>query len=471
MSNDTYDLEALQNGSLANLGLTKFKLIPTPSLTVFPDEIFTFGPSLTYLDLSGTGLSSLPPNFTTSLPNLKILFLSNCAFTTFPDLSSHHTLEMVAFRHNSLTSIPENTLPPKLRWLILTDNRIPFLPSSISSCPNLEKCLLAGNNLSTLPPSLTQCQNLTLLRLSANNFSSLPKFLFTAFPKLAYLSFAGNPCSLSSRKAHKLPFGLLDIPYSSLAISRVLGRGASGIISQAEWKPSPDSDFTEDVAVKMFRGSLTSDGRPEDEMEAVLLAGSHESLIGVVGKVTGYSEGEREGVKGGIVMSLVPRGYEVLGLPPDLESCTRDRFTEGERGWEMGKAVEMLTGIAGAGAHLHGRRICHGDLYAHNILASKEDGHGLLGDFGAASVYGEEEDGVERVEVAAFGRLVGDVLGLVEEGGEGERERAMRRGLEELQRRCEDGDVEGRPDFDEVVEVLRGMLGWRGVMRIPEVPN
>ncbi|KAK0661612.1 hypothetical protein QBC41DRAFT_36328 [Cercophora samala] len=465
MSNDTYDLEALQNGSLANLALTKFKLTPTPSLTVFPDDIFSFGPSLIHLDLSGTGLSSLPPNFSTSLPNLKILFLSNCAFETFPDLSSHPTLEMVAFRHNSLTSIPENTLPPKLRWLILTDNNIPSLPSTISQCPNLEKCLLAGNNLSALPPSLTRCQNLTLLRLSANNFTSLPKFLFTAFPKLAYLSFAGNPCSLRSREAHKLPFGLQDIPYRSLTISRVLGQGASGVISQAEWKPSPDSDFSEDVAVKMFKGSLTSDGRPEDEMEAVLLAGSHESLIGVIGKVT---EWEGEGVKGGIVMSLVPEGYKVLGLPPDLESCTRDRFAEGEEGWEMGKAVEMLTGIAGAGAHLHGRRICHGDLYAHNILASREDGHGLLGDFGAASVYGEEEDGVERVEVAAFGRLVGDVLGLVGEG-EGEEERAMRKGLEELQRRCEDGVVEGRPDFDEVVEVLRGMLGWRGMMRIPEV--
>lgn len=31
--------------------------------------------------------------------------------------------------------------------------------------------------------------------------------------------------------------------------------------------------------------------------------------------------------------------------------------------------------------------------------------------------------------------------------------------------------MEGRLDFDEVVEVLRGMLGWRGVMRILEVFN
>ncbi|KAK4175004.1 hypothetical protein QBC36DRAFT_31461 [Triangularia setosa] len=469
MSNDTYDLEVLQNGSLASLALTKFKLTPTPSLTVFPDEIFSFSPSLTHLDLSGTGLSSLPSNFGTSLPNLKILFLSNCGFTTFPDLSPCPSLEMVAFRHNSMTTIPEGTFPTKLRWLILTDNKITSFPSTIGNCPNLEKCMLAGNNLSILPDSLTKCQDLTLLRLSANNFPSLPKFLFTAFPKLCYLSFGGNPCSESSRKKHKLPFGLLDIPYTTLTISRTLGQGASGIISQASWKQSPESDYTEDVAVKMFKGALTSDGRPEDEMEAVLLAGSHESLISVLGKVTDYHHDEE--VKGGIVMQLIPDTYKVLGFPPDLDSCTRDRFTEEHKGWEMGKAVEMLTGIAGAAAHLHERRINHGDLYAHNILASKGDAHGLLGDFGAGSIYGEEEDGVERLEVAAFGRLVGDVLGLVGEDDEGEEGKMMRRGLEDLQRRCENGVVGERPDFEEVVEGLRGMLGWRGMMRIPEVPN
>ncbi|KAK4205518.1 hypothetical protein QBC40DRAFT_215057 [Triangularia verruculosa] len=469
MNDDAYDLEALQNGSLASSNLTKFKLTPTPSLTVFPDEIFSLGPSLTHLDLSNTSLSSLPSRFSTHLPNLKILFLSNCAFSTFPDLSSCPNLEMVAFRHNNMTSLPENHLPPKLRWLILTDNAIPSLPTSIGNCPNLEKCLLAGNNLSTLPSSLTSCQNLTLLRLSANNFTTLPKFLFSAFPKLCYFSFGGNPCSVSSRAKHKLPFGLLDIPYPSLTIESTLGQGASGVISLASWQPSPDnSDYTEPVAVKMFKGHLTSDGRPEDELEAVLLAGSHESLIGVLGKVTEYHHGSDS--KGGIVMQLIPDTYKVLGLPPDLETCTRDRFTDEHKGWEVGKAVEMLTGIASAAEHLHQKRISHGDLYAHNVLASREDGHGVLGDFGAGSIYGEEEDGVERLEVAAFGRLIGDVLGLVGDG-EGEEGRTMKKGLEELRERCEGVVVEERPDFEEVVEQLRGMLGWRGMMRIPEVPN
>lgn len=175
-----------------------------------------------------------------------------------------------------------------------------------------------------------------------------------------------------------------------------------------------------------------SDGRLEDEMEVVLFVGLYELLIGVVGKVMGYFEGEREGVKGGIVMSLVLGGYEVLGLLLDLESCIWDWFMEGERGWEMGKVVEMLMGIVGVGVYLYGWRICYGDLYVYNVLVSKGDGYGLLGDFGVVSVYGEEEDGVERVEVVVFGRLVGDVFGFVEERGEGEWERVMRRGLEEL---------------------------------------
>ena len=34
-------------------------------------------------------------------------------------------------------------------------------------------------------------------------------------------------------------------------------------------------------------------------------------------------------------------------------------------------------------SHLHGRGICHGDFYAHNLLVD-DHGHAILGDFGAA---------------------------------------------------------------------------------------
>ncbi|KAK4168273.1 leucine-rich repeat-containing protein 28 [Cladorrhinum sp. PSN259] len=468
-----HDLETLKNGGYKGAGLTGFKLACL--LDSFPDEILELGDALTQLDLSGTGLSSLPANIGNALPNLKIAFFSNCNFKTFPvELSSCPKLEMVAFRSNRMTSISENSLPPALRWLILTDNLISSLPSSIGSCTRLQKCMLAGNRLTSLPESMKQCTNLSLLRLSANQFSSLPQWLFK-LPGLAFFSFAGNPCSHRSPSGAATPFGLQHIPYASLTIhSPPLGQGASGIISRADWHQSPA--YSEDVAIKLFRGHLTSDGTPADEMAACIAAGNHESLITVLGKIDDFPHDHDE--VGGIVMQLVPQeDYKVLGLPPSMESCTRDTFSDETRGtWEVGCVLSMLTGLAGAAGHLHERGINHGDLYAHNVLAWKEGQHALLGDFGAATVYGagreDEYEGLEKLEVLAFGWLVEDMLGLlVDEKEEGPEGKELRKGLFALKEKCVLHEVENRPSFEEIVDELEGMMGWRGMMRIPTIPN
>ncbi|KAK3987259.1 leucine-rich repeat-containing protein 28 [Cladorrhinum sp. PSN332] len=473
-----HDLETLKNGAYKGTGLTSFKL--TCPLDSFPNEILELGDALTQLDLSGTGLSSLPANIGTALPSLKIIFLSNCNFTTFPaELSSCPKLEMVAFRSNRMTSIPENSLPPALRWLILTDNLVPSLPESIGSCSRLQKCMLAGNRLTSLPDTMSNCTKLSLLRLSANKFESLPQWLFK-LPSLAFLSFAGNSCCShhsSSPSGVATPLGLQHIPYSSLTIhSPPLGSGASGIISRADWHQSPT--YSEDVAIKLFRGHLTSDGTPADEMAACIAAGNHESLITVLGKIDDFPHDHDE--VGGIVMQLVPQeDYKVLGLPPSMESCTRDVFSDKTKGkWETPCVLSMLTGLAGAAGHLHQRGINHGDLYAHNVLAWKEGQHALLGDFGAATVYGtgkrreEECEGLEKLEVLAFGWLVEDMLGLlVDEEEEGPEGKELRKGLWGLKEKCVVGDVEARPSFEEIVEELEGMVGWRGMMRIPTIPN
>ncbi|KAK4224163.1 leucine-rich repeat-containing protein 28 [Podospora fimiseda] len=467
-----HNLETLKNGGYKGTGPTTLKL--TCPLDSFPLEILQLGDTLTQLDLSGTGLSSLPSNFGSSLPNLKIAFFSNCNFTTFPpELSTCPNLEMIALRSNRMTSIPENSLPPNLRWLILTDNLLPSLPDSIGSCHRLQKCMLSGNLLTSLPLSLSSCLNLSLLRLSANKFQSLPSWLFK-LPSLAFLSFAGNPCSTPS--GTRTPFTLQHIPYSSLKIhSPPLGSGASGIISRASWEQSPS--YSEEVAIKLFRGHLTSDGTPADEMAACIAAGNHESLITVLGKIDDFPHDHNE--VGGIVMQLIPQeDYKVLGLPPSMESCTRDTFSDEIKGlkWDTGCVLAMLTGLAGAAGHLHQRGINHGDLYAHNVLAWKAGQHALLGDFGAATVYGtgkeEEYDGLEKLEVLAFGWLVEDMIGLlVDEEEEGPEEREMRKGLQSLKERCTVKNVEDRPSFEEIVEELEGMVGWRGMMRIPTIPN
>ena len=43
--------------------------------------------------------------------------------------------------------------------------------------------------------------------------------------------------------------------------------------------------------------------------------------------------------------------------------------------------MRIASGVAAALAELHRLRICHGDVYAHNVLAA-HDGHAVLLDYG-----------------------------------------------------------------------------------------
>lgn len=447
-----HDLESLQSGVYKEEGLTRLKL--TSPLKSFPLEILELGPTLEQLDLSGTGLMCLPPNFGQSLPKLKIAFFSQCAFKTFPrELASCPQLEMVAFRGNGMESIPEDALPPRLRWLILTDNKLSFLPSSIGQCERLQKCMLAGNQLQYLPMTMRNCRKLGLLRLSSNRLQSLPDWLLD-MPELAFLSFAGNPCSTPSQLDGMANPKLAHVPWTSLEVQNTLGEGASGIISRAVWHV--DSDTTQEVAIKIFKGALTSDGRPEDEMEACIAAGQQENIIDVLGRIHGHPE-EATGIfKGGLIMELIPPHYRTLGQPPSLQSCTRDTYPAGTM-LPLASGLNILAGIAAAASHLHSHCISHGDLYAHNIL-STEEGHALLGDFGAATVHGcSSSPMLEQLEVLAFAHLIDDVVGLLPSSAD---EQIVHR-LKNLHQRCAVASVASRPLFDEIVEELRKLHGKR----------
>jgi serine/threonine protein kinase len=104
----------------------------------------------------------------------------------------------------------------------------------------------------------------------------------------------------------------------------------------------------------------------------------------------------------------------------------------------------------------------HGDLYAHNILIDKS-GHALLGDFGAATIYGRnhiENAAIERMEVLAFGHLIEDLLGLTERvmGDEGgileEKDVMVIEELNLLHYKCSNPIVLERPSFAEIRETL-----------------
>ncbi|CAK7215659.1 hypothetical protein SBRCBS47491_002556 [Sporothrix bragantina] len=561
-----HDLATLRAGGYRDAGLTKVKL--TEPLNEFPAEIFdsSIANTLEILDLSGTGLSTLPADLGARLPHLRIAFFSNCNFATFPStaLAGCQRLEMVAFRKNGMegfegNSIDDVAFPPQLRWLILTDNCLAHIPASIGRCARLEKCMLAGNRLTGLPHAMASCQNLTLLRLAANQLETLPVWLLT-MPKLAFLSFAGNPCSSNSPSTKDTPSStstssqstLPHVDWNQIEIHHVLGEGASGIISKGTIRSGNASGNTSaavsrgpssvqnsrgpsgfntpslsgtstpalsvsgasvfstatslsalsattststsasssslslspstPVAVKIFRGALTSDGTPYDEMAACLAAGQHVNLVQVHGQIRwGEDEDEIEEAKatkeeapafrGGLIMELIPPQYRVLGQPPSFDSCTRDCFDtssgDGSHMLPVPAALAILSGVASAAAHLHARGIAHGDLYAHNILVARGASvnpastdyatHAILSDFGAATIYGSDGtstgklDGLQKLEVLAFAHLVEDVVGLMTE------EPSVRQKLLQLHQQCVVPDVTERPAFSTLVSELEAL--------------
>lgn len=438
-------LEGLKAGEYR--GAKKLKLCC--GLSSFPNEIFDLADSLEILDLSGNPLSELPSNFS-NLHKLKVAFFSNCKFHAFPDLSQCPVLEMVAFRSNGMKTIPDRALPPKLRWLILTKNCIEELPNSIGNCERLQKCLLAGNKLKELPESMANCKKLGLLRLSANQFTTLPSWLFD-MPKLSFLSFAGNPCTPSRADNPVLD----EISWTNISILELLGQGASGIISKGILKGTGED---KEVAVKLFNGDVTSDGRPIDEMNACIAAGQHPNLINPLGKINDHPEKE------GLVLQLIPHNYKNLGLPPSFQSCTRDEFHP-EMIISLPKCKAILISIASAATHIHSKGIFHGDLYAHNILTD-DTGNSLLGDFGAATLHGqgpERSQAFERMEVLAFGHLVEDMLGIVSRSVDdnsilGEKEALEIETLNELHGRCTAPVPQDRPLFKEICDILTSLL-------------
>lgn len=438
-------LTSLRSGKLA--GSTRLDL--SCGLKQFPPEIYDLADTLEILNLSGNGLSSLPPDLP-RLHKLRVIFCSDNQFTHVPEvLGECAQLDMVGFKANRISHLPAAALPERLRWLILTDNQLPELPPELGQCGRLQKLMLAGNQLQRLPQEMAACQRLELLRISANRFDALPEWLF-ALPRLAWLAFSGNPFSdaAESAAADKQPVAHID--WAGIELRHKLGEGASGIIHHALWQHGKGGAAA--VAVKMFKGAVTSDGLPRSEKAACIAAGAHPNLIPVAGKLRSHPQGTL-----GLVMPLIDPAFTNLAGPPSLASCTRDIYPDGAR-YTLTNALRMAHGIASAAAHLHSRGIMHGDLYAHNILANGR-GDCLLGDFGAASFIpqrsGDLAQSLQRVEVRAFANLLEELLEhCVEKSAAPE----IVDDLMELQRRCADAEPAARPLFGEITQLLAASL-------------
>ncbi|WP_219118330.1 leucine-rich repeat-containing protein kinase family protein [Janthinobacterium sp. UMAB-56] len=429
-----HTLEQLRAGQLA--GVRRLKL--ACGLTDFPSEIFDLADSLEILDLSGNALSSLPDDLP-RLHKLRILFCSDNLFTTLPAvLGSCPALEMIGFKANRLCHVPAAALPPKLRWLTLTDNAIEALPEELGKCGQLQKLMLAGNRLSHLPASLSNCHRLELVRIAANRFTALPDCLL-ALPRLSWLAYAGNPYTEACELAALTDAGAAGVAWQRLELAQQLGEGASGVIYRARL------DGRDDVAVKVFKGAMTSDGLPRSEMAACVGAGAHAGLIPILGTLDAHPQGAP-----GLVMPLIDAAFRNLAGPPSLASCTRDVYADGMR-FDAPQALAIAHGIASAVCQLHARGIVHGDLYAHNILHAHA-GACLLGDFGAASMFvpgSPQGNWLQGIEARAFGVLLGELIAHCA---------TPLPALQTLQEACLQQDVLSRPQFEAMELALRDML-------------
>lgn len=392
--------EQLQSGAL--LGASQIKL--SAGLQTFPQELFALADTLEVLDLSGNQLSTLPDDLT-RFGKLRVLFASNNPFTALPRvLGRMPQLEMVGFKACQIRTVAADSLPPQLRWLILTDNQITELPDTLGERPRLQKLMLACNQLQSLPPGLAHSPRLELLRLASNRFEALPAEVLT-MPALAWLAIAGNPMTQHSEQQVLQANAAAAWRSEDLQRQELLGQGASGHIYRA----SPVGGGA-DVALKVFKAGQTSDGTPQSEMAAGLAAGEHPHLLTPLAVLSANVYASSPELA--MVLPLLPPGLQPLADPPSLASCTRDVYADGAR-FSAAAAQRLLAQVRSAVAHLHGQGMLHGDVYAHNILWNPDTGDAVLSDLGATSMLGElpaaQRLQLQQMELRALQHLEAEV--------------------------------------------------------------
>ena len=330
------------------------------------------------LDVSHNELTGL--DGVGALTRLQRLNAASNALASVPaDIGALASLTLLGLRDNALTTLPDSVGGlTALRELYLTSNRLTALPQALGACAALQKLQCAFNpSLDTVPESLASLPKLEMLRLAACGVTRLPP-AFARAPALAWVSLAGNP--LAGDPAPPAA-GIAAIhPKQLKGVGGRLGDGASGEVVRATLNGA-------DVAVKVFRGGASPDGRAVDEV-AVSLAVAHPALARTVGTLAARLDGGKGPKKGGdpaaappgIVLERVPG--DPLASKPVGDPLLRCTWARGES-LAPASALRAAARVAGGLAHLHATGAAHGDVYAHNVVCAA-DGEATLVDFGAA---------------------------------------------------------------------------------------
>jgi hypothetical protein len=436
-----HTLEQLRSGALA--GTRRLDL--SCDLTELPEEVFDLADTLEVLNLSGNRMRELPHQLP-RLHKLQVLFASDNEFTVLPEvLGDCPTLQMVGFKANRMAHVPAAALPQALRWLTLTDNAIGHLPTELGQRPALQKLMLAGNQLTALPDSLQAAQKLELMRVSANRLTEVHGWL-TELPRLSWLALAGNAMGWVCPAASELP----GMAWPNLSLGPLLGEGASGHIYQVQ-----ATAWQQPLALKLFKGEVTSDGLPEDELAACLGAGQHPALTTPVARLTGHPAQAQ-----GLLMPLIPAAHVNLAAPPSLDSCTRDVYPPDFR-LSAALALQIARDVTGALAQLHQRGVMHGDLYAHNILIDPVHGQARLGDFGAATRLPIDQRALRQNLLALEVRALGCLLEELGTAAQAQAAHPSVQSLQALARACLSDQPRQRPTVMEVSEALQAIEGLK----------
>jgi hypothetical protein len=187
-----------------------------------------------------------------------VLFCSDNRFTELPAcLGQCAKLSMIGFKANQISHVPAAALPPQLRWLILTDNCISQLPDELGQRPLLQKLMLAGNHWPICRKAWPSAKPGTDPHRLQPPHASARVAAGAAEPDLAGLrrQSGGNRADVARMTPRRISPGRTGN-----------GRGAGRRRFRGDSQGAVDTPALP-VAVKLYKGTITSDGSPLHEMK------------------------------------------------------------------------------------------------------------------------------------------------------------------------------------------------------------
>lgn len=250
---------------------------------------------------------------------------------------------------------------------------------------------------------------LELLRLARNQIAAggekdADVALLQALPKLAWISFAGNPCCAGSTDAGGMRVDLGPCLMRSSQALPVLGEGATSVVHAGILEFSWDallrlgvasyderrasgcehdaSSVSLPVAVKVFKG-VSSDGGPEDEIQVLRLL-PPAAVPHSIGTAIGYAMPSVSATNQPQLLQPIYRRYtdNPLARAPTIDTVSRDIIDPSYTwpkstvhhqhqdhhpvafGWEQ--AYEVALGLSDSMRWMHEAEVLHGDIYLHN---------------------------------------------------------------------------------------------------------